>query len=107
MDKPKVVNHMIATCLLSTGSAVIYAGTVTAAAQGLVAGAILLGPMSWWLYKTAKINANTRPANIFYENGVTQDEIERIQHIDAMECVAFEMQSLPGYGLVSRNQSHM
>ena len=94
---------MIATVILSTAGAGIYAGTVNAAATGAVAGLFLIGPMSWFLYKTGKLNSAVRPPNIFYENGVTPDEIERIQNIDAMECAAHEMLTTPGYGLISRN----
>lgn len=82
---------MIAVTLLSAAGAGMYTGTVTGVATGLTAAIFLIGPMTWWFYKSARINSNQRPANIFYENGVSPDEVERIQNIDAMECVAFEM----------------
>lgn len=68
---------MIATVLITTVGAGLYQGTVTAVATGATVSIFLFGPMSWWLYKQSKLNSN-RPANIFYENGVTPEEIERI-----------------------------
>lgn len=80
---------MIATVILTTVGSGIYSGTVTSLATGATLGIFLLGPMSWWLYKSGRLNANSKPANIFYENGVTPEEIERIQNIDAIECAAY------------------
>eukprot|EP00347_Sterkiella_histriomuscorum_P001367 403372309 len=107
-DRPKFVNHMIATVLLSSTASALYAGTVTSVATGFVASVFLIGPMSWWLYKSAQLNGHgVRPANMFYENGVTPEEVERIQALDQLESVAYQMNTTPGYGYISRNQSHL
>ena len=44
---------------------------------------------------------------MFYENGVTPEEVERIQALDQLESVAYQMNTTPGYGYISRNQSHL
>jgi hypothetical protein len=48
-------------------------------------GFAIIAPSSWWIWKTGIFNGNNRPANIFYEDGVSQEEIERIQKLDEIE----------------------
>ena len=106
-DRPRFFNHWFATTLISTGLGMFYKNPVTGAGTGFVFGLFLVGPMTWWLYKQGRLNSSQSPANIFYENGVTAEEVERIRHLDAIEQLAFQMQSTPGYGYISRDQMNV
>ena len=104
-DRPKVLNHYIAVTAVTVGSLVIGLGTLSAIPQGLTLSTLIFTPMSWWFLKTAGLNSQSKPANIFYLDGLSSEEIERIQMTDAMEQLAFEMQKNQAYGLISRDQS--
>ena len=56
---------------------------------GSLFSALTLGPMLWWL----KLQGNApgqmnRPANIFYTDDASKDEIERFIHEDQIEILA-------------------
>jgi len=59
---------------------------------------MLLSPMTWWIKKHGKPNSANRPANIFYENGVSQEEVDRIRYLDAVEILGQQLGATPGYG---------
>lgn len=43
-------------------------------------GAFFVAPMSFWAYKQGRFNMNSRAnPNIFYENSVTKEEVERFR----------------------------
>jgi hypothetical protein len=44
---------------------------------------------------------------MFYENSVTQEEIERIQHLDAIELLGDKMQGQYGYGYFHKDPRHV
>lgn len=58
-----------------------------------------LGPLTWWVKMQGLLPAaRSKPANIFYEDGVTKEEVARFQHMDQIENLAHNMQARPGYG---------
>lgn len=74
---------------------------------GAFLGGMLIAPMSWWLYSHGRINGAARPSNIFYENGVSQDEVDRIRHIDAIESLGSKLQAKPGFGYYNGDSRHV
>jgi len=102
-DKPKIINHYIATCLLGTAIGAIYGTRPSHAITGLVGSFFILAPMSWYLYKQGRPNAQNRHSNIFYENSATPEDIQRIQALDAMETLAGTMKAQAGYGYFSKD----
>jgi len=57
--------------VVTVGSLLFHYGTITAVAQGLTLSTLCFTPMSLWFLKAAKLNASNRPANIFYEDGLS------------------------------------
>ncbi len=106
-DRPKVIDHFVATTILGTVIGTIMGGRPRYTFVGFLVSATLFAPMSWWVYKHARINAQSRPSNIFYENSVTQEELERIQQLDMIENLGAQMQSKPGYGYYHGDQRHV
>jgi hypothetical protein len=97
-DRPLVVDHTIAVTLIGATSVGLWGGLPRYWLTGAIFGLLLVSPMSWWMYRHGRLNAANRHANIFYENGVTQEEVDRIRHQDMIESLGVTMQSTPGYG---------
>ena len=58
-----------------------------------------LAPLTWWVKMQGLGPATQRkPANIFYEDGVTKEEVARFQAMDEIENLAHNMHARPGYG---------
>jgi hypothetical protein len=57
--------------------------------------------MTYWFKSYAMSNFGLKSANIFYEDGVTQDEIDKIRYKDEIETLGDHMQSVPAYGYSS------
>ena len=83
-----VFDHMIASGLVGAAIAGLQYGMPKYWFVGAFAGSMIFAPMSWWVLKTGRLNALGRPSNIFYENGVSAEEIERIRHIDMLESLS-------------------
>ena len=49
--------------------------------------------------------SNRPVANIFYQNDVTEEEIEQIRMQDNAEMLAANMAKLPGYGVMHKGNS--
>ena len=45
---------------------------------GAFLGGMVLAPASWWIKRHGRFNAQGRNSNIFYDNSLTKDDIERI-----------------------------
>jgi hypothetical protein len=48
-----------------------------------------------------------RPANIFYTDDATKEEIERFRNEDQIEILAHNMSCLPGYGYFNKDARHV
>lgn len=85
-SRPRFFDHMIATTLVGTGiGAMIFKHPLHVFCSGFFS-IMLVTPISWWFKNHSMLN-KTRPANIFYENGTTQEEIERFRMQDQMESI--------------------
>ena len=97
-DRPLFFDHMKALTIIGAFSMGIYGGMPRFWFTGAFIGGMLVAPMSWWLIKQGRLNAQARHSNIFYENSVNKDEIERIHHLDAIESLGTALASQPAYG---------
>ena len=92
-DRPLVIDHTIALTVIGAFSLGMYGGLPRYWLAGAIVGGMLLSPMTWWMKTNGRINSGNRHSNVFYENGVTQDEVDRIRHLDAIEALGFSMQA--------------
>lgn len=97
-DRPLYFDHMYACATIGAFAMGIYGGLPRFWFTGAFVGGMLIAPMSWWVLKQGRINGGVRNSNIFYENSCTRDEIERIQHLDAVESLGTALAAQPGYG---------
>ena len=96
-SRPAFFDHLAATTLIGTGiGAFSFSHPFYVFCSGFFSLA-LIGPSTWWFKKTAVQNT-VKPANIFYENDCTPEEIERFRHQDHIEEMAQRMMATPGYG---------
>lgn len=96
-SRPAFFDHQAALTVIGTG---IGAMTLNHPLHVFCAGFFsfaLIAPSTWWVKNTAIMNS-TRPANIFYENDCTAEEVERFRHQDHIEEMAQRMLATPGYG---------
>jgi hypothetical protein len=63
--------------------------------------------MIWWAINHGRFNSLGRHPNIFYENGVSKEEIERIQQLDMLEALTVKIQSEPGFGYVKKDVKYI
>ena len=74
------MDHVFALTLIGAFAGSIAIGTLRGSIQGALISGWMLAPMSWWLKLNAKLNATAKPANIFYENDCSADDVERYRH---------------------------
>jgi hypothetical protein len=106
-DRPLFFDHMYALTLIGAFSMGMYGGMPRFWFTGAFIGGMLIAPMSWWLIKQGRINAHARHSNIFYDNACSKDEIERIQHIDAIESLGATLAAQPAYGYFQGDARHV
>jgi hypothetical protein len=75
--RPYFFDHVLATGLISAAWGFSVFRTPRAAMGGLVMGTLTLAPMSYWLFLNGRMGNGNRPANIWYENDVSREDIAR------------------------------
>jgi hypothetical protein len=65
-DRPLYFDHMFACSLIGAFAMGLYGGFPRFWFTGGFVGGFLIAPMSWWLYKHGRLNAQERHSNIFY-----------------------------------------
>lgn len=106
-DRPLYFDHMFACTVIGAFSMGMTGGMPRYWFTGGFVGGFMIAPMGWWLYKHGRINAQERHTNVFYENSVTKEEVERIQHLDAIESLGTAMLAQPGYGYFKGDSRHV
>lgn len=101
------IDHFIASQLIGSVVGGFLGGLPKYIFIGWFVGAFLFSPMSWWFIRHAKINSAVRPTNVFYENNLSPEEIERIQAIDMIETLGSRMAAQPGYGYFHGDAKHI
>ena len=77
-DRPMYYDHTIATTAMFALGGFLYGLNPTHVLTGTLLSVFLVCPMSWWVYKHGKLNPLGKTVNIYYQNDVSKDEIERI-----------------------------
>lgn len=90
-DRPVYFDHMTALTIIGTVTAGFVGGAPRFFFIGGFMSAFVIAPGTWWIYKHGRLNSNNRSSNIFYEDSVTRDEVERIQHLDEIESMGAYM----------------
>lgn len=106
-DRPLFFDHATACTLIGAFSLGMYGGFPRFWFTGGFVGGMIIAPMAWWLYKQGRLNAQDRHVNVFYEDNVTRDEVERIQNLDAIESLGTALLAKPGYGYFSGDSRHL
>lgn len=106
-DRPLLIDHTIACTLIGATTAGLYGGFPRFWFTGGFVGGMMIAPMGWWLYKQGRLNAQDRHANVFYEDTVTREEVERIQNVDAIESLGSALLAKPGYGYFNGDARHL
>jgi hypothetical protein len=107
--RPMYIDHTIACTLLGGISmASALGGSPKHFITGGVFGALTIAPILYWM----KLQGNrpgqmNKPANIFYTNDCTKEQMERFAHQDQTEQLAYQMNSLPGYGYFNKDPRHV
>jgi len=51
--------------------------------------------------------ALARPVSFFYDADVTKEEKERIEMLDQLDILTYNLEARPGYGMIQLNQKHI
>ena len=70
-DRPKYLDHLLATTLISSTIGLFKGGLPRHAFVGAFYSVFLISPLSWWLFRNGLFKPHVRAANIFYEEGIT------------------------------------
>ena len=104
--RPQFMDHMLATMLIGTVSGFLALNTLTGALQGLMVSTCAIGPGLYWVKQCGPgFMEHTGPANIFYTDDTTPEEVERIRMEDEVEMLAYNMSKQPGYGIIHKGRS--
>lgn len=82
--RPAFFDHTAATTLITMGAAGLYVNNPVNVLFAGFFSLMIISPISWWASNMFKMNALRSP-NIFYENSVTREEVERFRQQDAIE----------------------
>lgn len=97
-SRPMVLDHTAALTIMSMGyAATIATNPLYIPLAGFFTAAIV-SPLSWWMVRLASKDMTFKHSNIFYENGTTEEEIERFRNQDEVERLGLEMLGTNGYG---------
>ena len=77
--RPMFFDHMIATTTIGTVLGGFYLKSPVGVFCSMFFSIVLVSPTMWWFKNKCKLN-HVRPANIFYENGTTAEEVERFRN---------------------------
>mmetsp|Transcript_32737 Transcript_32737/g.31967 ORF Transcript_32737/g.31967 Transcript_32737/m.31967 type:complete len:112 (+) Transcript_32737:130-465(+) len=81
-DRPIYMDHTISLSILMGIGGYFLSGRPKHLLAGVVLSVFFFSPWTWFLIKQGKLNSMNKPANFYYINGVSKDEIERIQQTD-------------------------
>ena len=76
--RPYIFDHTAATTLIAMGGTALYATHPYHIFLAAFFSIMVVSPLSWYMSNMAKMNS-VRSPNIFYENSVTAEEVERFR----------------------------
>jgi len=75
-----IFDHIIATSLIGFAGGCMYASHPWGVFCSTFFSAMVLAPGTWFTFKlNGGLNKNNQHGNIFYENDVTKEEVERFR----------------------------
>ena len=82
--RPKFVDHSIALAIGGAAAgALTGSGSLKRSFQGAMFFGLTIAPITWWLkLQGLRPGDHKKPVNIFYQNDVTPDEVERFRQMD-------------------------
>lgn len=101
------MDHLVATTIISSVIGLFKGGLPRYAFVGAFYSIFLISPLSYWLLRNGLLKPHVRAANIFYDTDISQDEVDRIRHLDAIEAAAFDLKGKAGYGLIQKDQRYV
>lgn len=103
---PRILDHLAATCIIGTIGGAYATNSIRGAAQGFLFIGLNLGLLSHWLMEmgTKPGAALQKPVSYHYDPDVTKEEKERIEMLDQLDILAYNMSKDPGYGMIQINQ---
>ena len=107
--RPMFIDHQIAVSLIGMGAGMTaLGGSPKAIMQGFLFSFVMVGPITYWLKLQGNMPGQmNRPANVYYQDGTSEEEIERFRHQDQIETMAYNMSSMAGYGYFTKDGRHM
>ena len=106
-DRPVYFDHLKACTIIGAFSLGMYGAMPRFWFTGAFVGGMMIAPMSWWLLKHGRLNGQGRHSNIFYTNDCSQEEVDRIRHLDAIESLGSSLQAKPGFGYFQGDAAHV
>ena len=105
--RPKLVDHMIAMCLIGTFGGLMTFNTIRGAFQGFLFFGINIGLLTYWaMCMGTRPGAGIASSNMYYDKDVTQAEKERFEMLDQTEILAYNMGIKPAYGMMDLVQKY-
>mgnify|MGYP006889525018 CR=1 FL=1 len=107
--RPMIFDHQLAVTLVgSLASAAIMGGSPKHFATGAIFSFFTIGPILYWMkLQGMRPGAHNRTPGIYYTDECSKDDIERFNHQDQVEQLAYQMGSQPGYGIFSKDARHL
>lgn len=88
-DRPKYLDHITAITIISVVTGLFKGGLPRYGFVGAFLSIFFISPLSWWLFHNGIFRPHVKAPNIFYEEGTTLEEVDRIRHLDAIETTAY------------------
>ncbi len=95
--RSKFMDHFYVTTLMGTSLGFFFFPKLRYALVSFVTSATIIAPAIWFIRSNMNIGGADQP-NIFYEDTVSPEEVERFQMQDEIERQAHQMQVTPGFG---------
>ena len=107
--RPMFIDHLLAMSLIGMGGGFIAMNSVRGAVQGLFFVGGFLGCLSYWLMTYGMRpfgSAHQGGQLLYYDADVSKEEKERIEMLDQLDILSYNMSRRPGYGAVKLNQAY-
>eukprot|EP00349_Pseudokeronopsis_sp_Brazil_P006188 CAMPEP_0202960460 /NCGR_PEP_ID=MMETSP1396-20130829/4607_1 /ASSEMBLY_ACC=CAM_ASM_000872 /TAXON_ID= /ORGANISM="Pseudokeronopsis sp., Strain Brazil" /LENGTH=271 /DNA_ID=CAMNT_0049679693 /DNA_START=6 /DNA_END=821 /DNA_ORIENTATION=+ len=106
-ERPQFFDHTATVTILGALAGLMFGPHPKYFFTGGIAALFIVSPLSFWIQKQGRFQGNNIHANIYYLNGTSKEEVERIRHLDEIESLADDMQARPAYGYFSYDQRYV
>ena len=104
--RPKIVDHLFAMSVIGTVGGLLATNTPRGAFQGFLWFGIQIGFCTHWIMEMGTYPGASlaKPVSFHYDADVTKEEKERIEMIDQLDILTYNLSKDPGYGMIQINQ---